>query len=244
MKIGFLITARLKSTRLKKKLLLKVQGKEYIRWMIDRIKLTQSINELIICTSTNSEDDKLEEIALEEYIKCYRGSEEDVIYRLSEASEKFNLDYILNITADCPLVSYEYIDKVINKYKDSNIDLIRTLDLPHGLFVYGIKPEALKEICRIKTNKHTEVWGKYFEEIDHLKTLDLKIPECLQRDYRLTLDYPEDHEFFKQIYSYFGKDTYSKSIKDIISFLDNNPEVVAINKECHQKYLKRWNSQK
>jgi len=37
MKIGFLITARLKSTRLPKKLLLKINGREIIRHMIDRL---------------------------------------------------------------------------------------------------------------------------------------------------------------------------------------------------------------
>lgn len=244
MKTGYLITGRMKSTRLPKKLTLEIEDRQVIRWMIDRLKLSNSIDEIIICTSNNPQDDILEQIAKEEQIGIFRGHEDDVIQRLYEASKLYKLDYALNITADCPLVSFEYIDKIVSEYKKTNADLIRTLDLPHGFFSYGLKVEALKRVCEIKGDIETEVWGRYFTDTGEFNVVDIEIPEeLIRRDYRLTLDYPADFEFFKKIYANFGQETYKTSMKEIINFLDSNPEVVSINKELKQSYQKRWDSQ-
>lgn len=244
MRTGFLITARMKSTRLPKKLTLKINGREIIRHMIDRLKESDVLDEIIICTSTNPQDQVLVQIAQEENIRYFLGDEDDVILRLYEASKQFNLDYALNITADCPLVSIEYIDKIADAYQESNADFIRTLDLPHGFFSYGLKIDAMKKVCQIKKSKDTEVWGRYFTDTGLFKVVDIEIPQELQRkDYRLTLDYPEDFEFFKKIYSHFGADTYKTSIYDIIKYLDENPEVVKINAHCRDLYKKRHDSQ-
>ncbi|WKZ71065.1 MAG: hypothetical protein QY331_07345 [Melioribacteraceae bacterium] len=244
MKIGFLITARLKSTRLPNKLILKIFDREIIRWMIDRLKLSDQLHNIIICTSLNSQDDPLEKIALEEGINCFRGSEEDVLKRLLDAALLFNLDYIVNVTADCPLVSFEYISEIIKEFKKSEADLIRCLDLPHGLFSYGIKINALSKVCEIKSSNSTEVWGKYFTDTGLFNVVDLVIPETLKRsNYRLTLDYQEDYDFFMAIFNYFGLDTYKKGISEIISFLDEHQEVVEINKNCRDAFKVNWESQ-
>jgi len=244
MKIGYLITARMKSTRLKHKLTLEINGRQIIRWMIDRLKLAKSIDEIIICTSTNPQDDILVQIAFEEGIKIFRGHEEDVIQRLYDAAIENKLDYALNITADCPLVSIEYIEKIIEEYKNNNADLVRTLDLPHGFYSYGLKVEALKRVCELKNGTDTEVWGRYFTDTGLFNVVDLEIPtELIRNDFRLTLDYPQDFDFFNAIYSHFGNATYSVGISEIIQFLDDNPEIVSINKDLKKSYKERWDSQ-
>lgn len=244
MNIGYLITARMKSTRLPKKLTLEINGRQIIRWMIDRLKTAKSINEIIICTSTNPQDEILAEIAQEEGILVFRGDEDDVIGRLYNASIKYDLDYALNITADCPLVSVEYIEKIIETYKQTDADLIRTLELPHGFFSYGLKIKAMEKVCQIKRDTETEVWGRYFTDSGYFNVVDLSIPNVLKRpEYRLTLDYPEDFEFFKKVYAHFGENTYKTGIKDIIAFLDANPQIVEINKDLKNSYQKRWDQQ-
>lgn len=243
MKTGFLITARLKSTRLPLKIIKQVNGREFIRQMIDRLKLAQDLSNIIICTSTNPQDAVLETIAKEEGIDIFLGSEEDVILRLFEAAKKFKLDYAINITADCPLVAYEYVPLIIRHYEQTKADFIRCLDLPHGLFSYGISVESMQKICEIKDSGQTEVWSKYFTDTDYFKTSDLAVPEYHRRKYRLTLDYPEDFDFFQTLYSHFGNDTYRLTVTEIVDYLDANPEVVKINIGCHEKYLKRWNEQ-
>lgn len=244
MKIGYLITARMKSTRLKQKLTLEINNRQIIRWMIDRIKLAKNIDKIIICTSANPQDDILEQIAKEEDIKIFRGHEQDVIQRLYDASIENKLDYALNITADCPLVSIEYIEIIIEEYIKTRADLIRTLDLPHGFFSYGLKIDAMKKVCALKNDINTEVWGKYFTETKKFKVLDINIPKELIRDnFRLTLDYPDDFEFFKLVYQHFTEKTYTMSIREIIKFLDENPKIVEINSHLKQSYQKRWENQ-
>jgi len=244
MKVGYLITGRMKSTRLPKKLTKKIFGREIIRWMIDRLKLNNLIDEIIICTSTNPQDDILEQIAYEEGIKIFRGSEDDVIQRLYDASVLYELDYALNITADCPLVSLEYISKIIEAYKKSKADFIRTLDLPHGFFSYGLSIEAMKKVCEIKKGIDTEVWGRYFTDSGIFEVEDLPIPkEIIRSNYRLTLDYPEDFEFFSKLFQHFGEEIISKNVYEIVEFLDNHDEIVAINQDCKTKYQQRLETQ-
>lgn len=230
----------MKSTRLPKKLTLKINGRQIIRWMIDRLKLSSSINDIIICTSLNQQDDILEDIANEENIGVFRGSEDDVIQRLYEASKYFGLDYSLNITADCPLVAFEYFDRIIDKYKETQADLIRIMELPHGFYSNGIKIEAMQKVCEIKKGTDTEVWGRYFTDTGFFNVVDIDIPEDLKRpNYRLTIDYPEDYEFFRNVFNHFGESTYKRTIYNIISFLDDHPEVVGINEHCEALYRER-----
>ena len=244
MKIGFLVTARMKSTRLPRKLTLEINGREIIALMVDRLKLCKMVDEIIIATSSNAQDDLLCDIAKRENVKCYRGSEDDVLERLFLAAIKYKLDYILNVTADCPLVAFDFIEKMVNKYKDTNADLITGFKLPHGFYFYGIKVAALKKVLEIKKGTDTEVWGRYFTDTGLFKVIDLEIPKDFQRkNYRLTLDYPEDYEFFKGIFNKLGNDAYKKSTMQIIEFLDEHPEIVALNAHCEERYKERWESQ-
>jgi len=242
--IGFLITARLKSTRLPQKVILELNNKPVICHMIDRLKLSNILDRIIICTSTNPQDKPLVDIAANENIDCFLGSEEDVILRLYEASRKFRLDYALNVTADCPLVSLEYIEEIVNRYKETNADFIRCEGLPIGLGSNGLKIEAMRRVCEIKKSGETEVWGRYFTDTGLFNVVDIDIPPAYIRpDYRLTLDYPEDFNFFKKLFEHFGENTYRTSMPDIIKYLDENPQVVEINKHCQELYRKRWESQ-
>jgi len=244
MKIGFLITARMKSKRLPKKLTLKINGREIIALMIDRLKLCKVVDEIIIATSTNPQDDILYEIANRENVRCFTGSEDDVVERLYLAAMKYEIDYIINITADCPLVAFDFIGKVVDKYRETNADMVTISKLPHGFYFYGIKTVALKKVLEIKNGTDTEVWGRYFTDTGLFKVIDLKIPKRFQREnYRLTLDYREDYEFFKHLFNKLGKDTYKKSTMQIIEFLDKHPEIVDINAHCEEKYKEKWETQ-
>ena len=70
--------------------------------MLDRLKLARRVDQIIVCTSTNPQDDQLVELAESEGVSFFRGDEDDVVKRISDAATAFDLDYILSITADCP----------------------------------------------------------------------------------------------------------------------------------------------
>lgn len=245
MKIGFLITGRMKSTRLPKKLTLKILDREVISWMIDRAKLYFKNEEIVIATSTHPQDDVLEDVARENDVKVFRGDEDDVVIRLYEAAKENGLEYFINITADCPLFGVDYLDKLIKLMVDSEADLVTSLDLPHGIFVYGIKTSALEKIIGIKKTNNTEVWGDYFyNNPDIFKVVKLDVREEEKRTYRLTIDYPEDFKLFEHIFQHFGQNTFKATSSEIVRFLDENPEISKINVDCNKLYLERWEAQK
>ncbi len=245
MKVGFLITGRLKSTRLPKKLLSEVEGKPILSHMIDRLKLAKNFDEIIICTSNNEQDLPLSDLAKENNISCYFGDPDDVLVRLLGAADHFDLDYVLNITADCPFVDPIYADKIIDKFIETDSDLIRQFELPHGVFSYGIKIEALRKVVNIKDSSETEVWGRYFTDTGLFKVLDLDVTNKNHRrpGLRMTLDYPEDLDFFKAIFDALYEKGKVFSLTKILKFLDDHPEIVEINKDCGLRFNKRFVSQ-
>jgi len=245
MKVGYLITGRLKSTRLPRKLLIKVKGKPIVSHMIDRLKLAKNVDEIVICTSDNEQDKPLSNIAKENNIKCFFGDPDDVLSRLLGAAEYFNLDYILNITADCPFVDPAYADSIVESYKETNSDLIRQFDLPHGVFSYGIKVEALRKVISIKDSCDTEVWGRYFTDTGLFKVLDLDVKNKDHRrpGLRMTLDYPEDLDFFNAIFDALYEKDRVFSLTEILNFLDKNPKIIDINKHCGLRFSNRFVSQ-
>jgi spore coat polysaccharide biosynthesis protein SpsF len=242
MKVGFIITARLKSTRLPRKLLLPIQGETVIGLMIDRLKLSPYLDEIVIATSDNPEDDELCSIAEKKGIRCFRGHEQNVVERLYLAGREYGLDYILNVTGDCPLVACDVIPDVLALYKKTGADLVQTFDLPHGMFFYGIKPSALEQILAgLPRDTETSAWGIYFTDVTKFKVEKVAITHDLRRkDLRLTLDYPQDLEMLTTLYRGLGKDAWRRPSRAIIAYLDAHPAIPAVNASCEEMYRKRF----
>ena len=235
MKVGFLITARLKSSRLKKKLLLPFGNENYITQLIRRLKNSAYLDEIVICTSVDEEDTPLEAVAAKENIHCYRGDREDVILRLNEARIKYGLDYVINMTADCPLVPVELIPCLIEQFKTTNADLIHIFNMPVGLYLSGLNPVAMQKIVDKKNDGLTEYWLYYFLKTDlfNVQHLDESYTGKIEKkNYRVALDYPEDHEFFTALHKGYGDGLFTATAKEIIAYLDNNTSIANINLHC------------
>lgn len=237
MKTGFLITARLKSSRLKKKLLLPFGNENYITQLVRRLKTSPYLDEIVICTSVDEEDTPLEEVAIRENIQCYRGDREDVIARLNEARKKYNLDYVINMTADCPLVPVEFIPGMITQFKETGADLIHLFNMTPGLYLSGLNPAAMQKIVDRKNDGHTEYWLYYFlkTNIFNVQHLDEKYTGKIEkRDYRIGIDYPEDHEFLTALHKGFGDSLFTATAAEIVSYVDKHPEIAQINLHCNE----------
>ena len=241
MKTAFLITARLKSTRLPKKILLEVAGKPLIVHMLDRIKNATSIDKIIICTSINHQDDPLEEIAGQEQVSCFRGSEEDVLVRLLEAAQSHGLKYFANITADCPMMDPLLIDRAVLEYQKADVDLLKyddsSADLPFDCYL--IKVSALEKVCQQKKETDTEVWLKYFTVNADLNILNLDVEDHYRHEIlKTSLDYPEDYGFIKCVFAKLHHSGTCFSMIDIIDLVNNRPDILSIN--ANAKLTRRW----
>ncbi len=244
MKTVFLITARLKSTRLPRKALADIAGRTAIGHLIDRLRRARRVDEIVICTSVHPLDDALAETAVAEGVACFRGDEDDVLLRLHEAAQRHGAGYVLNVTADCPLVDPVYADRIVDAYERTGADLIRALDLPHGAFSYGLRPKALEQAVAIKDTTHTEVWGRYFTDTDLFRVYDLPVDPAHRRpDVRMTLDYPEDLAFFQAVWSGVAGHDPSLSLDAVLQYLDAHPDVAALNRDRASEWRRHFSSQ-
>jgi len=234
MKIGFLITARLKSTRLSRKIIRDLNGKTVIERLIDRVKQIKGISEIVLCTSTNPQDRPLVDIAEENNIYYFNGDEEDVLQRLLDAAKFFSMDYFLGITADNPLITIHYSNLIVEEIKGNHYDFIKLEGLPLGVATYGMKVKALETICKVKTVVNTEIWGYLINqpEIFNVKTIEVE-GKLNRPELRFTLDYEEDYELINNIYSnvLFEK---VLNLYNVIDYLNEHPEIAKINQNCIQ----------
>jgi len=231
MKIGFLITARLKSTRLPKKLLKKIGDKTIIEHVIDRIKESTPLDSIVLCTSTNMQDKELIDVAIDNDIYYFNGNEEDVLQRLLDAAKLFDLDYLIGITGENPLFSIEYTNQIIEEAKKGEFDLITTKGLPIGCATYAVKIDALELICKVKEVIDTEIWGYLINQPTVFNNKYIKVEKGFNwPDLRITCDYPEDFEFLTAT---FKNTSYEErlDLQKVLTYLKNNPEITAIHQE-------------
>lgn len=234
MKTGFLITARLKSSRLPMKILLDLNGQTVIGRIIDRIKEIHDISEIVLCTSTNHQDKPLVDIAQGKDIYYFCGSEEDVLQRLLDAGKFFDLDYFIGITADNPLFSIYYSNRIVDQIKQNQYDFTRVEGLPFGAATYGLKIKALETVCRIKTLVDTEIWGHLVNRPEIFDVHTIQTDEKFRRpELRFTLDYWQDYQMINHLYRNVP---FQKvlNLSDVLDYIDLHPEVKKMNSKCEQ----------
>jgi len=234
-KIGFLITARLKSKRLPKKLLKEINGKTIIEHVISRIKEVDDLNDIVLCTSTSHQDLPLVDIAIKNNIYYFNGDEEDVLSRLLTASKLFGLDYMIGITGENPLFSIEYTNLIIEEAKNSDFDFIYLKGLPIGCATYAIKTKALETVCAIKNVVDTEIWGYLINrpELFNIKAIEVE-QNIYWPDLRITIDYEEDFNFVAEIFKNLDSESI-KSLPKVLAFLRENNQITQIHQ--HHKQL-------
>jgi spore coat polysaccharide biosynthesis protein SpsF len=238
LRLGFLITARLKSTRCPLKILRDLNGKTVIERVIERTKAVRGIAEIVLCTSTNPQDRPLVDLAIRNQIYYFLGDEVDVLKRLRDAASFFGIDFFLSITADNPLFSIYHADLAADRLKAKDCDYIKIEGLPIGTAVHGVKTNALKVVCQIKKMVDTEIWGLLFDQPEIFTVESIKVPadQSIPADLRLTLDYPEDYRLINHIYCNVGFKSVI-NLENVFEYLSSHPEIAGINRHCVQLRL-------
>ena len=233
---GIFITARLKSTRLPLKVIKPIKGRPMIEWMIDRLKRL-NIDPVVLMTSTNPQDDPLVEAAERNGIPCFRGSEDDVLVRIRDCARQFDVELIISATADDPLKEPLLIERLINRYLDEGYDFCEMEGVPNGCECYGLKRTAVEKACEMKASDDTEIWGPYFKEAGVFKceVISITDPRIRRPEYRVTVDTPEDFDLITRIFNALLAQKEDFDIFDICRFLDDNPELSALNADVQQR---------
>ena len=236
------IPVRTKSVRLPQKALLKIMGKPVIEHLIDRVKSAKRHDFIVLCTTTNPEDEALVKLAQKNGIRYFRGSEKDILDRYMQAAIQNRVDFIVSVEADDILTDPEYMDRIVVAFEQTGADYITCEGLPFGAAPGGIKMAALKKVYELKEGMDTETgWKSYFTESGLFKVEYLKADEDLNRpEIRMSLDYPEDFEFFKAIYEKLYVPGRVFTLREILSLLKAHPEIVQLNQFRQKEYWEAY----
>jgi len=229
-----IIQARCGSSRLPGKVLMDIYGKTALERMIERVKKSQSIDEIIIATTINKEDIEIVKIISSLGLRVFVGSSDDVLDRYYQTARLIKPQYVIRLTSDCPLFDYEVLDDAIKTFENKKCDYLGMISetFPDGLDLEIMKYEALetawKQADLVSEREHVTLYIKNHSELFNI--FDYKCPQGNLKHMRWTLDESEDLTFIKAVYNYFlnsGKEYFS--MNEIMEFLNRNPEIVNLN---------------
>ena len=224
MKVTAIIQARVGSTRLRGKVLKKINGKEIILHLLDRLSSSKKISKIIIAIPNTKENDKLCHLLKKNNFLIFRGSERNVLNRYYECAKKFKSNHILRITGDCPLIDPKLVDELIKKYQASKVDYASNVinrTFPDGMDMEIFSFKSLKianENVILKKDK--EHVTDYFLRSNRFKKLNHLSKKENYSFLRITLDNKNDFLLIKKIFNYFKSKNFD--LKDIINFYKKN----------------------
>lgn len=241
MRVVCTIEARMTSSRLPGKPLLVAAGKPIISHLFERLKAVSSIDTIVLATTTKATDDILTKFAEKESIKVFRGDEDDVMGRVIGAGKSENADVIVEITGDCPIIDPEIVEQAIRLFHRNTYDYVgnqHVRSYPDGMDVQVFALSTLKKSASMTSEpldrEHVSLHIRNNPQLfSHLNLV--APPEQHWPELGLTLDEKDDYILLKKIIEHFEPTNPKFSCLDVVRFLRENPELLAINKAVLRK---------
>ena len=228
-----ILQARVSSSRLPGKVLKPLLGVPMMLRQIERVRRARRIDRLIVATSVERADDAIETLCTTNGIDCVRGSLNDVLDRFYAAAQPASPDYVVRLTADCPLADPGLIDEVIEFCLHGGFDYASNAfepTFPDGLdvevFRFTCLEQAWKEARLPSQREHVTPFinqqpqrfriGSFRNPVDHSHL-------------RWTVDEPADFELVTRIYEALYPVNPAFSRHDVLELLNRQPELLRLN---------------
>lgn len=235
---GIISQARMTSTRLPGKVLMKIGGKTLLEYHIERLRWSGL--PLVVATTVNQADDPIVEACDQLGIPTFRGDENDVLSRYHEAIDKFGFDPIVRVTSDCPLIDGWMIGEAVKKYTEAKTPWLYASNClertyPRGfdfeIFSRDMIDEAFQKAHSTPEREHVT---PYLHQNLHGKTQFLSLTRSPDLSgFRLTVDEPDDFKMIERLILGFA--CAGKPENEITEILLQNPELRKINSHIEQK---------
>ena len=239
--ISAIIQARVGSKRLPNKVFSQIEGKPLIWHVVNRLKFSKYLDNIIIATTKNINDDEIEKWACKNNILLYRGSENNVLKRYYETAKLFKSSIIVRITADDPFKDYEIMDIVIDKFVNNNVDFVCNNyppTFPEGLDIEVFSFVALENAnIKAQSNFDKEHVTQYFyKHPDKFRIINVANDEDFSW-LRWTIDEEKDLKMTREVYKYFRDSDRIFLFKDILKLVAEKPEICKINDDVNRSTL-------
>ncbi len=229
-----ILQARMSSSRLPGKVLMPILGRPMLSLQIERALHSRRVDQLIVATSTEKGDDKIESLCNDMNVSCFRGSLNDVLDRFYQAALLHKPEHVVRLTGDCPLVDPVLIDQMITSHVQGDYDITTNAGedptFPDGLdaeiISFDILRQAWKEADLLSEREHVTPYIyknnvrykiNYFRNTTNLSKL------------RWTVDEEEDFDLVNRIYSALYVKNPDFTTSDILEFLEKNHELKTMN---------------
>jgi len=228
-----ILQARITSQRLPSKVLMTILGRPMLELQIERILRCKKIDQLIVATSINQEDDPIDTLCKKMEISCFRGDLANVLDRFYQAARRYRPQHVVRLTGDCPLTDPMLIDELIEFYLARKCDYASNCQeptLPDGLDAEIFSFETLAQTWQeAKLPSHLEHVTQFMNSQPQRFTIaSYKYHQDLSR-YRWVVDEPEDLEFVRKIYEKLYPSNPEFGTQDIVALLKRNKKLVEIN---------------
>jgi len=240
-KVVAIIQARMDSVRLPGKVLLPLAEKPALEHIVERLSYCRMVDQVVVATTTEVNDDPVAELCIKNNIKYFRGSPEDVLDRYYQSSKIFNADPIVRITADCPAIDPVVVDAVISGYLAGDYDLYGLSgEFPDGLDCTVFSFSAIKKAWKeAKLKSEREHVGPYIEKNSNIfNNGKLKLFYGLENQ-RWTMDEPEDYELLKVIFNELYRPDSPFLTYEVLEYIKENPKLGRLNQKIvrNQGYI-------
>jgi spore coat polysaccharide biosynthesis protein SpsF len=241
-----IIQARFNSSRLRGKILLNLGGMTVLARIIHRTRLAPRVHQVVVATSTRSDDDATEAEARACGVRVSRGPEQDVLERFrAAAAEAINAQTVIRITADCPLVDPALLNAMLHRWETAREEGVHYLAnvinrrYPRGLDLEIFSREGLEIAAREATLE---------PEREHVTEFFTNHPERFRLEnftwapdhsqYRWTLDTDLDWQFFCQLFEAIGPSSAHPEIpttEQALQIMADRPDIASLNATVKQK---------
>ena len=214
-----------------------MNGKPVLEQIYLRIKASPKIEEVWFVTSENRADDPIAELAKKLNIHCFRGHAEDVLDRIYHASLETQTDLILEVGGDCPLVDPYLIEIGMKEYQKYQSDFTSNAFFPPYTFPVGYDFCLIKKTALSKLHEAAKLKSERLQPFQYIvrhpelfSTTHFKMEKNLNH-WRWTLDYPEDLEFFRKLFSRLQVERAVFDFPLIETYLNTHPDLIEINSQ-------------
>ena len=183
----------------------------------------------IICTTLESTDDEIVELAIKCDVKYFRGPNENKLLRWSKCCEYFRINSFHSVDADDPFFCGEEVRRSYSLLK-SGFDMVAPSPSSSGggaTVGYSLTADVVKRASEMITaNQNTEMMWSFVEKVPGLKKIIMDDPVDSTIHARVTLDFYEDYIFLEAIRLIVGN---FASREQVFNVIENNPDLTNIN---------------
>jgi spore coat polysaccharide biosynthesis protein SpsF len=226
-----ILQARMGSSRLPGKVLADVGGRTMLECVINRALLASRVARVVVATSVAPEDDRIERLCRARDVLVFRGSENDVLDRFVGAARGFDVNPIVRLTADCPLLDPVVIDAVVARFAAGDVDYAANINpptFPDGLDTEVFSRNALEQAAREarlrSEREHVTLYIRNHPEI--FRIANVRHARDLSA-MRWTVDEPDDLELVRAVYAELGNPDFG--MEDVLRLLAEQPELARAN---------------